>query len=207
MSCYYRTVLNLQDLSTGIITQCLQDWRTGKQDALQRLAPAVYSELRRLAASIMGAKPGAQTMQPTELVHELYLRLPGVREFDWQSRAQFLNVAAKMMRNIIVDHARRRLTAKRGGGLAAVEITPDLGDAGSRLDVLVVHDALDRFAKNYPRQAHVVEMRFFGGLTTEETCEVLKGTGVESSVRTVERDWTFAKAWLQNAMQDGRMAR
>jgi RNA polymerase sigma factor (TIGR02999 family) len=207
MSCYHRTVFKLQYLSTGLITQCLQDWRTGNQDALDRLAPAVYGELRRLAASIMGANSGAQTMQPTELVHELYLRLPGVREFDWQSRAQFLNVAAKMMRNIIVDHARKRLTAKRGGGLAAVEITPDLGDAGSRLDVLVVHDALDRFAKKYPRQAHVVEMRFFGGLTTEETCEVLKSTGLDSSVRTVERDWTFAKAWLQNAMQDGPTAR
>jgi RNA polymerase sigma factor (TIGR02999 family) len=201
LSCYYFKLLNLQDLSTGLITQCLHDWRTGRQDALDRLAPAVYGELRRLAASILGAKPGIQTMQPTELVHELYLRLPGVREFDWQSRAQFLNVAAKMMRNIIVDHARKRLSVKRGGGLAEVELPSDLGAPESRLDVLVVHDALDRFAKRYPRQAHVVELRFFGGLTAEEVCEVLKSTGIESSLRTVERDWTFAKAWLQNAIQ------
>jgi RNA polymerase sigma factor (TIGR02999 family) len=197
---YYRQIPKPEDHSGGVITQCLRDWREGREDALDRLAAAVYSELRRLAAAIMGAQPGKQTMQPTELVHELYLRLPGVREFDWQDRAQFLSVAAKMMRNIIVDHARKRLTAKRGGQSIEIEISGELG-APPRLDVLLVHDALERFAEKHPRQAHVVEMKFFGGLTTEEACEVLKSTGVESSVRTVERDWTFAKAWLQTAMR------
>jgi RNA polymerase sigma factor (TIGR02999 family) len=199
---YDPKILNTEDFAGGIITQCLHDWRAGKQHALDRLAAAVYGELRRLAAAIMGAQPGKQTMQPTELVHELYLRLPGVREFAWQDRAQFMGVAAKMMRNIIVDHARKRLSAKRGGQAIEVEISPDLGEP-ARLDVLLVNDALDRFAREYPRQAHVVEMKFFGGLTTEEACEVLRSTGLESSSRTVERDWTFAKAWLQNAMHRG----
>ncbi len=140
-------------------------------------------------------------MQPTSLVHELYFRLPGVQNIDWESRAHFMNVAAKMMRNILVDHARRRNALKRGGG-ALVELDPDLaGAAPAHLDILMVDGALDRFSESYPRQARVVELRFFGGLSAEETVDVLKITGSETSLRTVERDWTFARAWLKNAIR------
>jgi RNA polymerase sigma factor (TIGR02999 family) len=135
-------------------------------------------------------------------VHELYLQRPGVQQLDWQSRAQFLSVAARMMRNILVDHARRRHAAKRGGGAAPVIVDPPAEDPALKSDVLVINDALDRMSEHYPRQSRVVELRFFGGLTTEETSEVLSATGVECSLRTVERDWTFARAWLQNDLQN-----
>jgi RNA polymerase sigma factor (TIGR02999 family) len=186
--------------ASGEITRSLQDWRGGDEDALSRLTAAVYRELRRLASSLFAAESGDRTLQPTALVHELYLQLPSVRQLDWQSRAQFLNVAAKMMRNILVDHARKRHAAKRGGGVAPVMVDPQVDDPALKSDVLVINTALDRMSEHYPRQSQVVELRFFGGLTTEETCQVLSATGVECSQRTVERDWTFARAWLQNAI-------
>jgi RNA polymerase sigma-70 factor (ECF subfamily) len=184
----------------GDITRSLQDWRGGDEDALSRLTAAVYRELRRLASSLFAAESGDRTLQPTALVHELYLQLPSVQHLDWQSRAQFLNVAAKMMRNILVDHARRRHAAKRGGGTTPVIVDSLIEDPALKSDVLVINDALERLSEHYPRQSRVVELRFFGGLTTEETCDVLSATGVECSQRTVERDWTFARAWLQNAI-------
>jgi RNA polymerase sigma factor (TIGR02999 family) len=186
----------------GDITRSLQDWRGGDEDALSRLTAAVYRELRRLASSLFAAESGDRTLQPTALVHELYLQLPSVQHLDWQSRAQFLNVAAKMMRNILVDHARRRHAAKRGGGATPVIVDSLIEDPALKSDVLVINDALDRLSEHYPRQSRVVELRFFGGLTTEETCDVLSATGVECSQRTVERDWTFARAWLQNDLQN-----
>jgi RNA polymerase sigma factor (TIGR02999 family) len=148
----------------------------------------------------MAGQSGRRTIQPTALVHELYFQLPGVRHFDWQSRAHFLNVAAKMMRNILAGHARKRLAAKRGGGMLAVMSDPHFEDPALSLDVLQVHEALDRLTIEYPRPARVVELRFFGGLSAEETCEVLTATGMESSLRTVERDWAFARAWLEDAI-------
>jgi RNA polymerase sigma-70 factor, ECF subfamily len=191
-----------ENAAPGDITRSLQDWRCGDQDALSRLTAAVYRELRRLASSLFAAESGDRTLQPTALVHELYLQLPSVQHLDWQSRAQFLNVAAKMMRNILVDHARRRHAAKRGGGVAMVIVDSLIEDPALKSDVLVINDALDRLSEHYPRQSRVVELRFFGGLTTEETCDVLSATGVECSQRTVERDWTFARAWLQNDLQN-----
>jgi RNA polymerase sigma factor (TIGR02999 family) len=184
----------------GDITQCLRDWRDGDEQALDRLTAAVYRELRRLASVLFAAESGDRTLQPTALVHELYLQLPSVQHLDWQSRAQFLGVAARIMRNILVDHARKRHAAKRGGGVAPVIVDPQIEDPALKSDVLVINTALDRLGEHYPRQSRVVELRFFGGLTTEETCEVLTATGVECSQRTVERDWTFARAWLQNAI-------
>ncbi len=186
--------------SAGDITRCLQNWRTGNEDALTQLTAVVYRELRRLAGALFAGEGGGHTLQPTALVHELYLQLPGVQHIDWQSRAQFLNVAAKMMRNILVDHARKRQAAKRGGGTEIVLADAAMEDRALRMDVLVINDALERFSETYPRQSHVVELRFFGGLTSEETAQVLSATGVECSLRTVERDWTFARAWLQNAI-------
>lgn len=182
------------------ITQCLQEWRGGDEEALARLTASVYRELRRLASFLFASESGDRTLQPTALVHELYLQLPSVQHLDWQSRAQFLSVAAKMMRHILVDHARKRHAAKRGGGAQPVIIDARIEDPALKSDVLVINDALDRMSVHFPRQSQVVELRFFGGLTTEETSEVLAATGVECSRRTVERDWTFARAWLQNAI-------
>jgi len=189
-----------EDPSLGIITKCLADWRNGDEKALDRLTTAVYRQLRRLAASAMAGQAGLQTIQPTALVHELYLRLPGVRHFDWQNRAHFLNVSAKIMRNILAGQARKRHAAKRGGGLMVAVTDPQFRDPALSLDVLAVNEALDRLAGEYPRQARVVELRFFGGLSAEETSEVLTATGMESSLRTVERDWAFARAWLEDAI-------
>ena len=189
-----------EDASTtpGDITRCLQDWRGGDEEALSRLTAAVYRELRRLASFLFASENGDRTLQPTALVHELYLQLPSVQHLDWRSRAQFLSVAARIMRNILVDHARKRHAAKRGGGTAAVIVDARAEDPALKSDVLVINAALDRLSEHYPRQSRVVELRFFGGLTTEETCQVLTATGTECSLRTVERDWTFARAWLQN---------
>jgi RNA polymerase sigma factor (TIGR02999 family) len=189
-----------ESAAPGDITRCLQDWRGGDEEALDRLTAAVYRELRRLASFLFAAESGDRTLQPTALVHELYLQLPSVQHLDWQSRAQFLCVAARIMRNILVDHARKRHAAKRGGGMAPVIVDPRAEDPALKSDVLVINAALDRLGEHYPRQSRVVELRFFGGLTTEETCQVLSATGVECSLRTVERDWTFARAWLQNAI-------
>ena len=189
-----------QNPAPGAITRILKEWRSGDESALSRLAAEVYAELHRLSSAVMGVQ-SAITIQPTVLIHELYLQLPGVREFDWQSRGQFLNVAARMMRNILVDHARARNALKRGGGLVAVAEEPSSPDPALQIDVLLVHNALERFAEDYPRQARVVELRFFGGLTAEETAEALRVNGGECSLRTVERDWTFSRAWLQNAIR------
>lgn len=188
------------DLAAGVLTKYLRAWRGGDEGALEQLTSQVYSELRRLAASVMSKHAANPTLQPTSLVHELYLQLPDVQEIDWQSRTHFLNVAAKMMRNILVDHARKRGALKRG---VVVPLETDVGGADSTLevDVLRVDLALDQLAAIYPRHARVVELRFFGGLTVQETVDVLKVTGADSSVRTVERDWTFARAWLKNAIE------
>jgi RNA polymerase sigma-70 factor (ECF subfamily) len=192
-----------EDSRPGIITRCLTDWRDGDAEALDRLTTAVYRELRRLAARAMVGQAGRRTIQPTALVHELYFQLPGVQHFDWQNRAHFLNVAAKMMRNILAGHARKRQAAKRGGGVLVAIGDPRFEDSALSLDVLQVHEALDRLTGEYPRQARVVELRFFGGLSAEETCQVLAATGVECSLRTVERDWAFARAWLEDAIGTG----
>lgn len=184
------------------ITRFLREWQGGDAAALDRLTEAVYSELRRLASYVLSGENGPRSVEPTILVHELYLQLPGVQHFDWRSRAQFMNTAARMMRNILVDHARRRNSAKRGGGIQP-ESHADCSIAvtsGTQLSVLAVHEALERFARLFPRQAQVVELRFFGGLSSEETLEVLKESGTECSLRTVERDWSFARAWLQDAI-------
>lgn len=182
------------------ITRMLHDWRGGDTAALQQLTAAIYRELRHLAGGLMARQGGSPTIDPTALVHELYLHLPGVRHFDWKSRAHFLSVSAKMMRNILVDHARERQAQKRGGEVVFVSVEPSTEDHSIQIDVLAVHHALEEFALSYPRAARVVEMKFFGGLTTEEICEVLRSEGEETSIRGTERDWTFARAWLQDVL-------
>jgi len=180
------------------ITRSLQDWREGDEGALARLTENVYSELRRLAGGIMSGHTPNQTVQPTMLVHELYFQLPQVQHFDWQRRGQFFSVAARMMRNILVDYARKRATARRGGAAEKLTVDPPSDDPALRIDVLLIHSLLDRFAESYPRQARVVELRFFAGLTAEEAAQALTSSGTESSLRTVERDWAFAQAWLES---------
>ena len=135
----------------GDITRSLREWHCGDEDALSRLTAAVYGELRRLASSLFAAESGDRTLQPTALVHELYLQLPSVQHLDWQSRAQFLSVAAKNMRNILVDHARKLHAGKRGGGVTPVIVDAQIDQPALKSDVLVINDALDRLSDHYPR--------------------------------------------------------
>jgi RNA polymerase sigma factor (TIGR02999 family) len=178
------------------ITQWLVRWREGDPDAIEHLTRLVYSELRYLAAAMLGGERNGHTLQPTALVHELYLHLDGARGIDWKCRGQFFAISAKVMRRVLVDHARKRLAAKRNAGDFIALEGEALTVAGP--DILQVDAALGRLAREHPRQAAVVELRFFGGLTAEETVEALNANGEDVSLRTVERDWKFARAWLES---------
>jgi RNA polymerase sigma-70 factor, ECF subfamily len=178
------------------VTMLLVRWRRGDADALDRLTSAVYAELRRLAGSILARERPGHTLEPTALVHELYLSLQNAPGIDWQCRGHFFAISAKVMRRILLDHARKRIAAKRNRG----DVTP-LGQEAFAIpgpDVIELDAALSRLAHQHPRPAAVVELRFFGGLTAEETVEALNSSGDDISLRTVERDWRFARAWLQN---------
>ncbi len=185
--------------SPGQVTLLLTDLKGGDKTAMSRLVPLVYGELRRLAGYYLQDERIGHTLQPTALVHEAYLRLVGQDRADWQNRAQFVGVAAQLMRRILVDHARHRAAAKRGGGPVRVgEGTLDLGAVAERSeDVLAIDKALDRLAQLDAQQCRVVELRYFGGLTVEETAEAL---GI--SPRTVKRDWATAKRWLRAELSD-----
>ena len=185
------------------ITQLLVRWREGDQRALDELMPLVYDELRRLAAHYMrGERPG-HTLQTSALVNEAYLRLAGQEEIEWQSRAHFFAIAAQAMRRILVDHARRRGGQKRGGGAHKVALDEALIVSADRAaEVVALDDALARLAEVDPRKSRAVELRFFGGLSVEETAEVLN-----VSPGTVMREWTFTKAWLKREINGGREGR
>ena len=180
----------------GQVTELLVAWRRGDESAAERLIPLVYDDLRARAAGALRRERRAHTLTPTALVHEAYLRLISQQQVDWRNRAQFLGLAAIVMRRVLVNHARDRAAAKRGGGLVpdSLSIVGDL-PAQAPLDVLALDQALDRLAAIDARKSRVVELRFFGGLTTEETAEAV---GV--SVASVERDWTFARAWLYDQL-------
>jgi len=191
------------------ITGLLRAWREGKPAALDELLPRVYRELKRLARRRVHGREG-ETLQTTALVHEAYLRLVGMHEVSWQDRAHFYAVSARVMRGILVDAARARRARKRGGSprgsgaFAPVDIeqVPDM-TSGRADEVLAVHEALELLAELSPRQARVVEMRFFVGLSVEEVAEVLK-----VSPQSVMRDWRLAKAWLCRAIhRSGAAAR
>ncbi len=176
----------------GEVTLLLQDVRNGDLGAEERLIAVVYKELRRLAASYLRKEAQDHTLQPTALVHEAYLRLTRMEQMDWQSRSHFFGVAAKLMRNILVDHARAHHAEKRGGSYKIIGLDEAFAASPGRApEILALDEALDRLAKFDPRQCRIVELRFFSGLNEEETGEVL---GVSS--RTVKRDWRAAKAWL-----------
>jgi RNA polymerase sigma-70 factor (ECF subfamily) len=181
----------------GEVTLLLAQVKRGDKAALGRMIPLVYKELRRLAGHYLRDERIGHTLQPTALVHEAYLRLVGQDRADWQNRAQFMGVAAQLMRRILVDYARERLAAKRGGG--AVRVDDEQFDAGAgpgqSEELLAVDEAVERLTELDPQQARVVEMRYFGGLSVEETAEAL---GI--SPRTVKRDWAMAKAWLRGEL-------
>ena len=181
------------------ITQWLLAWSDGRRDALDHLAPLVYDDLRRLAARYMRRESADHPLQPTALVHEAYLRLIDQHKVKWRNRAHFYGVAASMMRRILVDDARTRRAEKRGGGWERVTLDEELGPAAPRdVDVLALHEALERLAAFDPQQARIVELRYFGGLTIEEAAEVI---GI--SPATVVREWTIAKAWLRADLSTG----
>jgi RNA polymerase sigma factor (TIGR02999 family) len=175
------------------VTELLQAWSGGDRAALDRLMPLVYDELKRVAARHLAGERAGHTLQATALVHEAYLKLVDQRSARWQNRAQFFAVAAQLMRRILVDHARAHAAAKRGAGATRVTLSAleETGVDQPDLDVVALDAALDRLAALDPRQARVVELRYFGGLSLEETASV-----VEISPATVKRDWAMARAWL-----------
>jgi len=180
------------------VTRLLVDWGNGDQAALDELIPLVYDELRRMAGRYMRRESKGHTLQTSALVNEAYLRLVDQKSVQWQNRAHFFGVAAHLMRRILVDHARSRSRAKRGGGAQMVSLAEQAVTSKEVADVIALDDALKNLAEMDPRKSQIVEMKFFGGLTTEEVAEVLKVTS-----RTVEREWRKAKAWLNRAISKG----
>lgn len=179
------------------VTVLLGQIAKGNDAAAAQLIPIVYDELRRLAGGYMRRERQDHTLQPTALVHEAYLKLIEQRAVDWQGRSHFFAIAAQTMRRILIDHARGHLRDKRGGGAIAVPLDEALVFSPEQSAELVMLDAsLERLAKLDPRQSKIVELRFFGGLTVEQTAEML---GI--SAKTVKRDWSMAKAWLHGDMK------
>jgi RNA polymerase sigma factor (TIGR02999 family) len=175
------------------ITGLLKAWGGGDAAAFDRLTELVYQELRRIARRYMRSARDGNTLQTTALVNEAYLRLADVKNIDWQQRAQFFALSAELMRRILVDAARLRFAGKRGGGIVKINLdeAPVISPEPDRF-ILALDEALGTLAELAPRQARVVELRYFGGLSEEEAAAVLK-----TSPRTVRRDWQFAKAWLK----------
>jgi RNA polymerase sigma factor (TIGR02999 family) len=179
------------------ITQLLRAWGGGDDKALDKLTPKVYDELRRMARNYMRRENGGNSFQATALVHEAYLKLVDARIAQWQDRAHFFAVSASMMRRILVDAARTKAADKRGGGAVRMELNESIdGTPLEDRQMLLLDDALDALAKFDPRKAKVVELRFFGGLSVEETAGVLK-----VSEQTVMRDWKLARSWLAREME------
>lgn len=182
----------------GTVTELLIRWSDGDRDALDELTTVTYDELRKLARVHLRRERDDHILQPTALVHKVYEQLVPLREMSWQCRTQFYGMVTRMMRNILVDHARRRLAEKRSGTKSFVSL--DKADrflSKENIDLLELNDALETLAADYPEHSKVVELRFFGGLTIEETAEV-----VGLSHATVERHWSFARAWLRKEMTE-----
>jgi RNA polymerase sigma factor (TIGR02999 family) len=186
------------------ITDLLRAWGAGDQTALDRLAPAIDQELRRLAKAYLKREPADQTLQTTALINEAYLRLIEIHDVPWQDRAHFFAVSAQIMRRILVDAARSRRAEKRGGCLPHVPLEEAMAaenvplSSANDLQILALNDALDSLARIDPRKVSVIELRFFSGLSVEETAEVLK-----ISPQSVMRDWKLAKSWLARELAHG----
>src|SRR6267142_505508 len=184
-------------LAADNFTGLLIEWRQGDQAALNRLAPLVYDELRRMAHRYVQRERNGHTLGTTALVHEAYLRLAGQKKIEWQNRSHFFAVTAQVMRHILIDHARRRHYAKHGGNVQRISVAEaGLMSRERARDLVELDEALDELANLDLRKSRVVELRYFGGLVLEETADVL-----EISVMTVRRDWRAAKAWLFRRMK------
>lgn len=180
------------------VTGLLLAWRQGDESALEQLVPLVYGELHRLAHRYLGGERAGHILQTTALVNEAYLRLVDSRRVQWQNRAHFFAVSAQLMRRVLVDFARSRNYQKRGGDAVQISLHEELAGSTERgADLVALDDALNAMAKTDERAGRVVELRFFGGLSIEETADVLK-----ISPETVKRDWTWAKAWLLRELSD-----
>jgi RNA polymerase sigma factor (TIGR02999 family) len=183
---------------TDAVTQLLMDWSDGDQAALNKLMPLVYRELRRLAHQHLNKESPGRTLQTTDLVHEAYLRLVDQKRTRWQNRTHFFGVAAQLMRRILVDRARRRRRIKRGGDMVMVSLDETAVVARQpKIDMIAFDEALTRLAELDPRKVRIVELRYFGGLSVEETAQFLN-----VSALTVMRDWKTAKAWLHRELSD-----
>jgi RNA polymerase sigma-70 factor, ECF subfamily len=183
--------------SPGDVTQLLRAWSEGEKGALERLIPLVEVELRRLARMYMSHERRAHTLQPTALVNEAFLRLTGAQRVRWQDRAHFLGISARLMRRVLVDHARSRGYRKRGGGAQLVTLNEGVAATPApAVDIVALDRALEKLAAVDPRKSRVIELRFFGGLSVEETAEVL-----HVSPDTVKRDWRLAKLWLLSDLE------
>ena len=179
------------------VTELLVRWSAGDADARDRLIPLVYSELRRIARKVLAGQRQNHTLQSTALVHEAYLRLAGANAIGWQDRVHFFSLAAQLMRRILVDHTRRKLAKKRGGENVTVVLDENMALSGEReLDLLALDDALNELAAMDQRQSRVVELRFFAGLSIEDTSLAL-----QISPATVKREWATAKLWLLSKMR------
>jgi RNA polymerase sigma factor (TIGR02999 family) len=189
----------MPESSCSETTRLLRAWAGGDEEALKHLTPRVYEELRRIAGRFMRNERPGRTIQTTALVHEAYLKLVDIDNVAWQHRAHFFAISAQVMRRILLERARRSKAAKRGGDAARIDLdeAPDVASVRAR-EVIALDDALNAMATIDPRKARVVEMRFFAGLSVEETAEVLK-----VSVDTVVRDWKLARAWLRAEMGGG----
>jgi RNA polymerase sigma-70 factor, ECF subfamily len=189
----------MPESSCSETTRLLRAWAGGDEEALEHLTPRVYEELRRIAGRFMRNERPGRTIQTTALVHEAYLKLVDIDNVAWQHRAHFFAISAQVMRRILLERARRSKAAKRGGDAARIDLdeAPDVASVRAR-EVIALDDALNAMATIDPRKARVVEMRFFAGLSVEETAEVLK-----VSVDTVVRDWKLARAWLRAEMGGG----
>jgi RNA polymerase sigma factor (TIGR02999 family) len=192
----------MTELPAAHITRLLRDWQSGDREALDRLIPLVYEELRLIASRHLSREPPHGVIQTTALVNETYMKLVDQRRVDWQSRAHFFAIAAQVMRRVLIDDARRRLRHKRGGDavtIAVEDLSATAQDAPlDALDIIAVDRALRQLQQLDPDQARIVELRFFGGLTVEETSAVLG-----MSRASVEREWALAKGWLHRALTTG----
>ena len=192
----------MSEVPTHDVTALLIEWRGGEHGAVQKLVPLVHQELRRLARRHMGGERPDHVLQATALVNEVYLRLVDVRRVQWQDRAHFFAVAARLMRRVLVDYARAGKNQKRGGALHRVTFDPNLlAVSDTPEDVIAIDEALQALAALHERKSQVVELRFFGGLSVEEAAEAL-----EISPETVMRDWKFAKSWLMRELSRTRTA-
>ena len=192
----------LSNVQPHDVTALLIEWRAGGKGAIEKLLPLVHGELRRIAKRHMAGERPDHVLQATALVNEVYLRLVDIHRVQWQDRAHFFAMAARLMRRVLVDFARARKNQKRGGALHRVTFDQDLPIASEAPDDLIdIDDALRAFEAQYERKSQVVELRFFGGLSVEETAEVLR-----ISPETVMRDWKFAKNWLMRELSRTRAA-